>query len=117
MAVIDPDQVAVGVVGPEDGISQLRRIDLVARLGRGVDVPPANDAIDDFAVPEQQATAFARGRLARVGDDLIAQAPREDDPGPLAQRPPAIAGMTMTSLPSGTDAPLPPRLRASSSPM
>ena len=31
--------------------------------------------------------------------------------------PPAIAGMTMTSLPSGTGASMPPFVRASSSPM
>jgi hypothetical protein len=51
-----------------------------------------------------------------VRDDLIAERWSE------AQRvgyatPPAIAGMTMTSLPSGTAAPVPPFARASSSPM
>src|SRR5437660_1750171 len=80
-------------------------------------VPPANESIHHLAIAEEQAAAFARRRFARVRHDLVAQPAWKDDARTLDQRPPAIAGMTMTSLPSGTTAPLPPRVRASSSPM
>src|SRR2546423_1305280 len=117
MAVIDADEVPIGVVCADDRVAQLRRIYLVARLGRRVDVAPANEATRHFTVAEEQPAALAWRRVARVSDDLLAKAAREDEPSTSAQRPPAIAGMTMTSLPSGTAAPLPPRLRTSSSPM
>src|SRR5256714_11653635 len=80
-------------------------------------VPSANESIHHFAIAEEQTAALARRRLACVRDDLVPQPAWEDDARALDQRPPAIAGMTMTSLPSGTTAPLPPRVRASSSPM
>src|SRR2546423_11792159 len=117
MAVIDADQVAIGVVSGCDRLAQLRRIYLVARLGCRVNVPPAHEPIHHVTIAEQQPAALARCRLARVRHDLLPDLPRKDEPSTSAQRPPAIAGMTMTSLPSGTAAPLPPRLRASSSPM
>jgi hypothetical protein len=82
-----------------------------------VHVPTANEPIDDLAVAEKQAATLAWRRFAGVRDDLVPQPARKDDPRALDQRPPAIAGMTMTSLPSGTTALLPPRVRASSSPM
>src|SRR2546423_167874 len=117
MAVIDADEVPIGVVCGDDRVAQLRRIHLVARLGCGVDVAPANEATRHFTVAEEQPATLAWRGVARVSNDLLAKAAREDEPGTSAQRPPAIAGMTMTSLPSGTVASLPPRLRASSSPM
>jgi len=62
-------------------------------------------------------TYHAQQSARRLRDDLIAQFAWKDKASPVDQRPPAIAGMTMMSLPSGTTAPLPPRARASSSPM
>ena len=53
---------------------------------------------------------------ARVRDDLVADSARERD-ALRGYSPPAIAGITMTSLPSGTGADNPPFARASSSPM
>jgi hypothetical protein len=82
-----------------------------------MDVPTAHESIGDFTIPEEQPAALARRLVARVGDDLVLKPARQDEPGALDQSPPAIAGMTMTSLPSGTAAPLPPRVRASSSPI
>ena len=116
MAVVDADQKTVRVVCADDRLAQLRRIYFVARLGRRVDVPPANEPIYDLTVAEEQPAALARRGLACVGDDLVLKPARQNEPSPVDQRPPAIAGMTMTSLPSGTAAPLPPRVRASSSP-
>src|SRR2546428_1028080 len=108
MTVIDADEVAIGVVGAGDRLAQLRRIDLVARLGRGVDVPPANDPIHHLTIAEEQPPALARRGLARVGNDLLTKSPPENAPSTAAPRPPAIARMTMTSLPSGSAASLPP---------
>jgi hypothetical protein len=117
MAVIDADQEAIGVVVAGYRLTQLRRIYLVARLGRRMDVPAANEPIRHLAIAEQEPATLARRGLASVGHDLVLERPWEDQPSAVDQRPPAIAGMTMTSLPSGTAAPLPPRLRASSSSM
>ncbi len=117
MAVIDGDEVAIGVVRGRDRLTQLRRIYLVARLGCRVNIPPAHEPIHHLTIAEQQPAALARCGFARVGHDLLAELPRKDETSTSAQRPPAIAGMTITSLPSGTAAPLPPRARASSSPM
>ena len=82
-----------------------------------MNIPTAHESIHDLAIAEEKPAAFAGLRLARVGDNLLAERARQDEARTLDQRPPAIAGMTMTSLPSGTVAPLPPRVRASSSPM
>ncbi len=73
---------------------------------------------------EQTAGLVGRG-LTRVRDDRLAQLGAQVELGRrrfpwIARRgyaPPAIAGMTMTSLPSGTGASMPPFVRASSSPM
>jgi len=82
-----------------------------------MNVPSAHETAHDLAIAEEQATALARRGLARMRHDLVPQPARKDDARAVDQPPPAIAGMTMTSLPSGTTAPLPPRVRASSSPM
>src|SRR6267378_755287 len=82
-----------------------------------MDIPTAHESIHDLAITEEQPAALALLRLARMGHDFISERSWQDDPRPLRHRPPAIAGMTMTSLPSGTAAPLPPRVRASSAPM
>src|SRR5439155_24820765 len=100
-----------------DSLPELRRIDLVPRLRHGVDGPSAHETIDHLAVAEEQAATLTWRALARVRHDLIPQRARQDDARTIDQRPPAIAGMTITSLPSGTTAPPPPRVRASSSPM
>ena len=77
----------------------------------------AADHAGDDAIPARQQTAgLTRRFLTRVRDDVVLQRlPQAQRVGYAA--PPAIAGMTMTSLPSGTVAPVPPRVRASSSPM
>lgn len=80
-------------------------------------VAAAEDAPRGLILAEQEAATLLRGRLTRVHEDLLAKPARQDELSSFDQRPPAIAGMTMTSLPSGTAAPLPPRVRASSSPM
>ena len=82
-----------------------------------MDVPAANEPVRHLAVTEEQTAALARRGLARVGHDLVSETSRQDESSTFDQRPPAIAGMTMTSLPSGTAALLPPVFRASSSPM
>ena len=117
MAVIDADEEAVGVVVAGDRLAQLRRVDLISRFGCRVNVSSAHQSSHHFAIAEEQTTTFAGRGLACVRDDLVPDLSRQDEPHTSAQRPPAIAGMTMTSLPSGTAAPLPPRVRASSSPM
>ncbi len=79
-------------------------------------VRTADHACDLAVSPGEEAACLTRSVLAGVRDDLVLERL------PEAQRvgyatPPAIAGMTMTSLPSGTAAPVPPFERASSSPM
>jgi hypothetical protein len=71
---------------------------------------------DPAVPPGEESANLTRRVLAGVRDDLVLERL------PEAQRvgyatPPAIAGMTMTSLPSGTVASVPPFERASSSPM
>jgi hypothetical protein len=82
-----------------------------------MDVSSAHNPVHDIAIAKKQTATFLWRGLTRVGDDLVLKLPRQQEPSTVDQRPPAIAGMTMTSLPSGTAAPLPPRSRASSSPM
>ena len=117
MAVIDAHEKPIGVVVAGDGLAQLRGIDLISRFGCRMDVASAHQAIDHLAIAEEQPAALARLGLPRVSDDFVPQLARQDEPIAFDQRPPAMAGMTMTSLPSGTAATLPPRVRASSSPM
>ena len=79
-------------------------------------VRAADESRDAAAATSKEPAGLTGCFLARVRDELITQR------GPEPQRvgyaePPAIAGMTMTSLPSGTAAPVPPLVRASSSPM
>jgi hypothetical protein len=59
MAVIDANEKAIGVVGGGDRLAQLRRIDLISRLGGRVDVLPADETIGHLAVAEKQAAALA----------------------------------------------------------
>jgi hypothetical protein len=114
--VVDTDENPVGILGEEER-TKLGRIDLISRFGRRMDVPSAHESIDQLAIAEEQTAAFARRGLARVRDDLLPERARQDETRTSAQQPPAIAGMTMTSLPSGTVASVPPFVRASSSPM
>jgi hypothetical protein len=60
MAVVDADQIAVGVVARSERGAELRRIYLVSRLGRRMDVPPAHQAIRHLAIAEQQTAALVR---------------------------------------------------------
>jgi len=117
MAVVDTHERTIGIVGLKERGTKLRRIDLISGFGCRMHVASAHQPIHDLAIAEKETATFARCRLPRVHDDLVPQRARKDDARALDQRPPAIAGMTMTSLPSGTAAALPPRLRASSSPM
>ena len=77
----------------------------------------AQDAPHHLVFTQKQPATLLRRRRSRVRHDLVAQLAREHHAVALAQPPPAMAGITMTSLPSGTCAALPPRVRASSSPM
>ena len=79
-------------------------------------VAAADDARRDPVLTCDEATGFIGRRLARVGEDRVAQLRRESE-RVRGYAPPAIAGMTMTSLFSGTAASAPPFVRASSSPM
>jgi len=76
MAVIDADEVAIGVVRAGDRLPQLRRIYLVPRFWRRMDVPAADQPIRDFPIAKEKPAAFARRRLARVRDDLVAKPAR-----------------------------------------
>jgi len=79
-------------------------------------VRAADHARDGAVAPGKEAACFARRFFTDVRDDLIAR--RLSEPQRLGDAaPPAIAGMTMTSLPSGTAALVPPASRASDSPM
>jgi hypothetical protein len=77
----------------------------------------AGDHARDRAVAscEESADLTRRFRAGVRGDLVLQRLPEAERIGYRA--PPAIAGMTMTSLPSGTTALVPPLLRASSSPM
>ena len=79
-------------------------------------VRATDDARDPAAATSKQPAGLTGSFVARMRDELVAQ--RGPDPQRVGYAtPPAIAGMTMTSLPSGTAAPVPPWARASSSPM
>lgn len=79
-------------------------------------VRTADEPRDPTTATRKEPAGLAGSFLARVRDDLIAV--RRAEPQRVGYaKPPAIAGMTMTSLPSGTAAPVPPLARASSSPM
>ena len=81
-----------------------------------MDVRAADHARDRPVAPGQETADLTRRFLAGVRGDLVLQ--RLAEAKRVGYRaPPAIAGMTMTSLPSGTAAPVPPLARASSSPM
>jgi len=117
MAVVDRHELAIEITRLAERVEDLRLVDDITRLGCRVHVAAAEDTTDDLVLAEEEAAAFLRRGRAGMGDDLIAQLACDDETGAVDQRPPAIAGITMTSLPSGTAAPLPPRARASSSPM
>jgi hypothetical protein len=117
MAVVNPDKETIGVVTAGERLAKLRGVYLVARFRCRMDVPSAHDPVRHLAITEKEAATLAWRGLACVSDDLVPQFCRQEQSGAFDQSPPAIAGMTMTSLPSGTAAPLPPRARASSSPM
>ena len=79
-------------------------------------VRAADHTRDRAVMPREKSAGLARRFLAGVRGDLVLQRLAEAK-GLGYATPPAIAGMTMTSLPSGTAAPVPPFDRASSSPM
>src|SRR4030088_1016871 len=116
MAVIDPDQVLTRRVDRAERLQLLAWVDDVTRGGRRMDVRAPDHARYTALVPGKETAGLARRFSARMRDDLIAG--RLSDPQRVDYaEPPAIAGITMTSLPSGTAAPVPPLARASSSPM
>ena len=116
MAVIDRDEVLAPILHLTERADQIFRVRPVPRGRRLVDVPAADGASRNAGLPREETAGLVRCGLTRVRDDAIAQVARERE-GLAGYRPPAIAGMTMTSLPSGTGASMPPLLRASSSPM
>lgn len=116
VAVIDRDQLLAVLVHRAEGAQLLSWIDAIAGHRRGVDIRAWDDTARKARDPGEEPAGLVRRGFARVRDDLIAQlASEREDPRRYA--PPAIAGMTMTSAPSGTVAPSPPRALASSSPM
>lgn len=118
MAVVDGDELLATLVHGAEGRELFAGVDEVAGRGCGVCVRAADDPADDARGSREQAACFTRGRRSRVRDDLVAELPREGEDATLARyAPPAIAGMTITSEPSGTLALVPPLARASSSPM
>ena len=81
-----------------------------------MDVRAADHARDRAVAPYEESADLTRRFRPGVCGDVVLQRLREAKRVGY-QVPPAIAGMTMTSLPSGTAAPVPPLVRASSSPM
>ena len=81
-----------------------------------MDVRAADHTRDREVASCEKSAGLTRRVLASVRGDLVLQRLPEAK-GLGYATPPAIAGMTMTSLPSGTAAPVPPLVRASSSPM
>lgn len=75
-----------------------------------------DDARYPAVAPCEESAGLTRCFVADVRDDLIPERRSEALRFGYA-KPPAIAGITMTSQPSGTVAPVPPFERASSSPM
>ena len=116
MAVIDPDQLLPRRVDRAERPQLLARIDDITGGRRRVNVRAADDTRNPALAPRKETAGLARRFSANMRDDLIAQ--RGSKPQRVGYAtPPAIAGMTMTSLPSGTVAAVPPLARASSSPM
>src|SRR3989442_3036823 len=115
--VVDRDEIAIEVTRLAERLEHLFLVDDIASLRRGMHVAATQDFEGDLVLAKQKSAALLRCGLARVREDLVSQLSREDEPHAVHQLPPAIAGITMTSLPSGTAALLPPRARASSSPM
>ena len=116
MAVIDADELFTRCLDRAERLQLFARVDDIPGSRRRMYVRAADESRDAAAATSKEPAGLTGCFLARVRDELITQR------GPEPQRvgyaePPAIAGMTMTSLPSGTAAPLPPRARASSSPM
>lgn len=115
MAVIDRGQLFATVVHVAERAQLFARVYAVPGRWRLVDVRAADRACGLAGARRDEPAGLVRCGLARVGDDLVADRARQAQG--LRYAPPAIAGMTMTSEPSGTLALVPPLLRASSSPM
>src|SRR5581483_7245848 len=97
------DEVLAARVDIAEGAELIARIDAVPRRRRLVRVRAADDPRRSPMHPGDETARLVRRRLARVGDDLVTE--RRGERETLARYvPPAIAGMTMTSLPSGTGA-------------
>src|SRR6266566_4883221 len=101
MAVVDRDELPVEVLRGLERFEQLPTIDQVTRLRSRMHVAAAEDPSRGLVFAEQEATALLRRRFTRVRENLLAKRAWEDELSSFDQRPPAIAGMTMTSLPSG----------------
>ena len=114
MAVVDRDQVLAVRLHLTERPELLAGIDGVARDRRGVDIRAADESCRRGVASGEEAARLLRRLRASVGHDVVPKRRREREP--FDQRPPAIAGMTMTSAPSGTAVPRPPEPRASASP-
>src|SRR3982074_667656 len=106
MAVVDGDELLAVRLHVAERAELLARIDRVARHRCRMRVRAPDGARRACVASGEEPARFLR-RIGRgVGDDLVPQ--RRWQRELLDQRPPAIAGMTMTSLPSGTVVSRPP---------
>ena len=116
MAVIDAEQLLTRRVHRTECRKLFARVDDIAGRGLRMHVHAADHAGDRAVAPSEESADLARRFLAGMCGDVVPE--RLTEAERVGYRaPPAIAGMTMTSLPSGTAAPVPPFTRASSSPM
>src|SRR6266850_4665820 len=105
MAVVDPEELFPRGLDRAKCLELLARVDHVPRRRRRMHIRAADHTRDAAVAPGEQAAGLARRFFAGVRDDLLAL--RWSESQRVGYRaPPAIAGMTMTSLPSGTAAPV-----------
>src|SRR4029077_2126960 len=113
VAVIDREELLTFRVHVAERAQLLAWVDRVPRDRRWMGIRTPDDARRAPALSGDEPAGLLRCLGAGVGDDRVAQ--RRGERQPVGQ-PPAIAGMTMTSPPSGTAVPRPPEVRASVSP-
>src|SRR4029079_2572574 len=112
VAVLARDELLAVLVHVLERAQLLARVDQIARRRLRMRVRARNDPRGHATTARDQAAGLIRRRSARVLHDRVAQLPREHERVRCvrtslrlcAYAPPAIAGMTMTSLPSGTGA-------------
>src|SRR5438045_2944833 len=115
VTVIDRDELLALGIHLAERAQLLAWVDPVARRRRVVGVRAAHRARRDAVLSGDEAARLVGSDLAGVGHDRVAYRLWERER--VGYAPPAIAGITMTSAPSGTRAAVPPCARASSSPI